>query len=83
MNKVWFHAYVVNEGEEKEFEVGGGSYLEAFNRINDKHKAKYGTEFTGTIHFGFWHNNEPQTFVDFTSENRDELIRIMNNRVWW
>lgn len=81
MNKPWFHAYVVNESEE--FQVGAGSYLDAFTRINDKYQAKYGEPFTGTIHFGIWYDNEPQTFVEFTNENRDELIQSMKTRLWW
>lgn len=81
MSNYWFHAYVLDEG--KDFQVGGASYLEAFNRINDKYQVKYGEPFTGTIHFGFWANNEPQTYVDFTNENRDELIAIMTKRRWW
>jgi len=81
MSNIWFHAYVVNEGND--FEVGGASYLEAFNRINDKFQAKYGEPFTGTIHFGFWADNEPQTYVEFTNENRDEIIETMKIRRWW
>jgi len=79
MSKVWFHAYVVDEGTE--FAVGGGSYLEAFNRINKKYVEKYNKDFTGTIHFGIWYNNEPQTFIEFTDENRNELIETMKKRI--
>jgi len=81
MQNIWFHAYVVNESNE--FEVGGASYLDAFNRINEKYQAKYGEPFTGTIHFGFWADNEPQTYVDFTNENRNEIIETMKSRIWW